>query len=72
MPMIKSTKYRNHYMSKYVYSTTIIQGQHGSGGGINLGEDKARRALEQKLGRQLHPDTKVRTKGGNWSFMEPL
>ena len=70
--MIKSTKWKNHYMSKYVYSTTMIKGSHGSGGGINLGVDKARRALEYNLGRQLHPDAKVRTKGGNWAFMEPI
>ena len=70
--MIKSKKYRNHYMSKYVYTTTLIHGSHGAGGGIHLGEDKARRALEYNLGRQLHEDTKVRTKGGNWAFMEPL
>lgn len=69
---MKSKKYRNHYMSKHEYPTHIISGSGAMSGGITVGHRPALRALQGKLGRQLHPDTKVRTKGGNWAFMEPL
>lgn len=72
MKTIKSTKYRNYRMSKAQYPTRIVRGSGTTKGGISMGHVKARSVLEAKLGRKLHPDTKVRTKGGNWAFMEPL
>lgn len=70
---MKSTKYRKHSMSKYEYPTTLIKGSgKGSSGGISIGSEKARRALEQKLGRPLKAGTQVRTAKGNWRFLEPL
>lgn len=68
---MKSTKYRTHVASKAQYPTKIVRGGGSAKGGIVLGHVGARRSVEKRLGRPLHPETKVRTKGGNWAFMEP-
>lgn len=62
---MKSVLYNKHYVSKLEFPT------RSGGKGGTVGHKSARRALEQKLGRPLHPDTKIRTSGNNWVFVEP-
>ena len=55
------SKYRKHYMSKYKYPTV----------GSLVGHKLAQRELTGRLGRQLHDDTKIVSRSGNWVFLEP-
>ncbi len=66
---MKSKKYKKHYMSKYVYRTRIIS--NGKDGTLVHGFKVAERDLEKQLKRPLHKNTKIKTCGGNWVFMEP-
>jgi len=65
--MMKSTKYRKHYASKYEFPTRVFKG--GTKGSLIVGHKPARQAVEARIGRRL-VDPKVRTAGGNWVFME--
>jgi hypothetical protein len=69
---MRSVLYRKHYRSKKDFPTKIIAGSTGHKGGIQLGHEKARRDVEQKLGRKLYdpPNSRPRTSGGNWVFYE--
>lgn len=62
---MKSKLYNRYYASKLEFPTRA-----GSKGGT-VGHKAAKRAVEQKIGRQLHETTKVRTSGNNWVFVEP-
>lgn len=62
---MKSTKYKKYYKSKYSYPTRIVTDQ------LIIGYKTAQKALEKELGRSLHKDTKIVTRGWNWCFMEP-
>lgn len=55
-----------HYRSKHKFPTVFQRNME-----VRAGHITARHDLEKELGRQLHPDTKVKTKGGNWCFIEP-
>lgn len=68
---MKSKKYKIHLLSKEVYPTKVTRGSGSSRGGMTVGHVPARRELERNLGRSLHPDTKIKTKGNNWAFLEP-
>lgn len=59
-------KYKKHYMSKYTYPTRLVADS------LIIGHKSARKDLEQRLGRALHKDTQVVTRGWNWCFMEPI
>jgi hypothetical protein len=61
MPMMKSEKYKKHRASKYEFPTVKTL----------CGEKPARKAIEQCLGRQLHPDTVTRHTRSQWVFCEP-
>ena len=54
-------KNRTHLMSKTEFPTI----------GTSVGHKLAEKALERKLGRKLRPGTKIKTKAGNWAFIEP-
>ena len=64
------SKYRKHYASKYEYPTRVI-GQSMHEGTLVIGHTVARRDIERRIGRPLSQATKVRTRGGNWCFLEP-
>lgn len=63
-------KYKKFYASKYEYPTRVVQASDG--GVLLVGHKNARKDIEKKLGRVLHKDTKVKTRGGNWVFYEPV
>lgn len=58
--------YKKFYASKYKYPTRVVTEQ------LIIGHKAAKKDLEFKLKRPLHPDTKIRTRGGNWVFLEPI
>ncbi len=63
-------KRKKFYRSKYQFPTRIVRASQSSGT-LVLGHKKAREDVERTIRRPLHPDTKVRTAGGNWVFIEP-
>ena len=67
---MKSTKYNKHYISKYERPTRIIKAGNSSGTLVH-GTVGAQRDVEQRLGRKLHKDTKITSKGNCWCFQEP-
>ena len=64
------SKYVKHYASKREYPTRIIKNGQFEGT-LSIGHMVAKRDIERKLGRPLHKNTKIKTRGGNWVFYEP-
>ena len=60
---------KTYYRSKHKFPTRVIR--NGNDGVLSIGHKRAKEDIERTLGRRLHPDTKVRTCGGNWRFREP-
>lgn len=58
-----------HYASRHRFKTRVVQG--GAKGVLVVGHKPAKAYVEQQLGRQLHKETKVVKRSGNWLFIEP-
>jgi hypothetical protein len=58
-----------HYASRHEFKTRVVV--VGSKGRLIIGHQDAKKAVEERIGRRLHPETKVKKKAGNWCFIEP-
>lgn len=68
--MNKSRKWKKHYVSKGDAPSRAFGGGNVSGFFV-YGGDTAKKIVQERLGRQLKKGSIVKTKGGNWCWMEP-
>lgn len=64
------SKYIKHFCSKFEFPTKVVKTSQFDGT-LSIGHKRALPVLEKKLGRPLHKDTKIVTRGNCWVFLEP-
>jgi len=62
-----TTKYKKYYASQYEFPTKFIWKA-----GVAVGHVAARKFLEKKHSIVFPKDVKIRTRGGNWVFYQPI